>query len=129
MLRQHQTQRSPNAHHNHHNVHGDGDEARVVDVVVLDVAALVGQEEAKHNQQALVDVESSDQVVEVVTLALFVDLQSVLFVVLVESVSGAGNQKNMHTHKNTLFCAKITTVKKYQQLSCLLRCPYFWGPD
>ena len=69
---QHQTERGPDAHHDHHYVHGNADEARVVDVDVFDVAALVGQEQAKHDQQALVDVQCSDQVAKVVALALLV---------------------------------------------------------
>ena len=42
MLRQHQTEWSSNAHHDDHYVHGDADEPRVIDEVVLDVATLIG---------------------------------------------------------------------------------------
>ena len=54
-----------NAHQDHHNVHRYGHESRVVDVEVLDIATLVGQEEPKHHQQSLVHVEGSNEVGEV----------------------------------------------------------------
>ena len=79
---QHQTERSPDPHHDDHDVHGDAHEAGVVDVEVLDVAALVGQEEPEDHQQALVDVEGADQVAKVVALALLKDEDFVLCVVL-----------------------------------------------
>ena len=79
---QHQAQRRPDPHHDDHDVHGDAHEAGVVDVEVLDVAALVGQEEPEDDQEALVDVESTDQVAKVVALALLEDEDLVLCVVL-----------------------------------------------
>ena len=82
VLREDQTQRGSNPHHNDHDVDRDAGEPRVVDVVVLDVAALVGQEQPKHHQETLVDVESSDEVVEVVADTLFKHLQCVLCIVL-----------------------------------------------
>lgn len=79
---QHQTERSSNTHQNDHNVHGDADKPRVVDVVVLDVATLVGQEEAEHNQQTLVHIQRPDQVREVVTLTQLVDVVHIIIAVL-----------------------------------------------
>ena len=47
---QYEAEGSPDAHQDDHDIHGDADKARVVDVVVLDIATLVGQEQAEHNQ-------------------------------------------------------------------------------
>ena len=82
VLRQHQTQRSSNAHHYHHNVHGNAGKPGVVYEVVLHVAALVGQEEAKHHQETLVDIEGANEIVEVVTVTLFIHLQCVSIIIL-----------------------------------------------
>ncbi len=94
---QHEAQGCADAHHDDHNVHGDADEARVVDVSVLDVAALVGKEEPKDDKKTFVDVESSDQVPIVVTVTLFVVVDHVIVIILVggrgrEGVSEGGER-------------------------------------
>ena len=70
------------AHQDHHYVHGDAHVAGVVDEDVLDVPALVGQEQPKHHQQALVHVGRPHKVVEVLAVAVLVDLLDVVATVL-----------------------------------------------
>lgn len=79
---QDETEWSSNTHQDHHDVHGNADIARVVDVVVLDVTALVGQEQAKDHQQALVHVQRTNQVRVVVALTHFIDIQQIFGIVL-----------------------------------------------
>ena len=69
---QHKTERCSNANKDYHNVHSDADKARVIDVEVLDISALIGQEQAKHHQQPLVDVKCSNEIAKVITLTLFI---------------------------------------------------------
>ena len=85
MLRQHQTQWGSNTHHNDHNVHGNADESRVVDEVVLDVATFIGKEESEHHQETLVDIQRSNEIVEIVTLTLLVHFQCIFVVILSEN--------------------------------------------
>ena len=73
-----------NAHQDHHNVHRYGHESRVVDVEVLDIATLVGQEEPKHHQQSLVHVEGSNEVGEVRAGAALDVLDQVVVGVLIK---------------------------------------------
>ena len=70
---QHQSQRCSYADQNHHDVHGNANKTGVVDVIIFDVATLVGQKQATHHQQAFVDVQGTNQVDKVITLAFFMD--------------------------------------------------------
>lgn len=67
-----ETERSTDANDDHDKVGGNADKAGVVNEEVLDVAALVGQEEAKHDQQSLVDVQGPHKVREILAVALLV---------------------------------------------------------
>ena len=69
----HKAERSTDTNQNHNNVHGDTDKARVVDVVVFDIAALVGKEETKDNLKPLVHIEGSNEVRKVGTITLLMD--------------------------------------------------------
>ena len=83
---QHETERCSNTNQDHHNVHGDTDKARVIDVEVLDVPALVGQKQAKDNQQSLVDIERSNEVTIVLTLTLFKHPKNVIVIVVLQQL-------------------------------------------
>ena len=67
-----ETERSTDTNDDDNKVGGNADKAGVVDEEVLDVAALVGQEEAKHDQQPLVHVQGPHKVREILAVALFV---------------------------------------------------------
>ncbi len=84
MHSQHKTERCSNANKDHHNVHGDTDKPRVIDVEVLDVPALVGQKQTKDNEQSLVHVEGSNEITIVVTLTVFKPLNSVFTIVVLQ---------------------------------------------
>ena len=92
---QDKTQRSPNANKDHHNVHGDTDKPRVIDVEVLDISALIGQEQTKHNQQSFVHVQCSNQVAILLTGALLIHKDNVIVAVLIRLKEGT-----LDTHSN-----------------------------
>ena len=71
-----------NANKNHNNVHGDTDKARVIDIEVFDISALVGQEETEDNQQSFVNIQCSDEIAVVSTVTLFISLLNIIGIVL-----------------------------------------------
>ena len=70
---QHQTKWGTNPHQDHDNVDWDANKAGVIDVVVLDIATLVGKEESKDHDKTLVYIKGTDEVAKVVTVALFIN--------------------------------------------------------
>ena len=81
---QHKTERCSNTNEDHHNVHGDTDKPRVVDVEILDVPALVGQKQTKDNQQSLVDIESSNEITIVHALTKFQLSNGIIIIVVLQ---------------------------------------------
>ena len=72
MYCQHQTKWGANPHQDHDNVDWDANKAGVIDVVVLDVATLVGKEEPKDHDKTLVYIKGTNEVAKVLTVALFI---------------------------------------------------------
>ena len=94
---QHQTEGRTNTHQDHHYVHGDADKPGVIDIVVLDVAALIRKKQPKDHKETLVHIECTDEVAKVVTLAHFKDSYRILICILCKSVKrerGRGSGKS-----------------------------------
>ena len=85
---QHQTEGGTDTHQDHYYVHRDADEPWVIDVVVLDVAALIGKEQPEDHQETLVHIECTNEVAKVgATVALFIDSYCICSLILWKSVS------------------------------------------
>lgn len=53
---QHKTERCSNTNKDDNNVHGNIDKARVIDVEVFDISALIGQKQTTNNQNSFIHI-------------------------------------------------------------------------